>query len=141
MVRICVGFVLLFTAGCATGGVVLPKTYPASGTVVYKGGQPMTGGSVQFNSESDPLLRMIGTIEKDGQFKLTTMKDEAKADGAPEGVYRVFVLPPAVGEARDKVPAGHKGVLPITLPEPFKLGPHENTIKIELPTAPPKAAG
>jgi hypothetical protein len=138
MFRICLAFGLLFTASC-TGGVVLPTTYPATGTVVYKGGQPMTSGSVQFNSDSDPLLRVMGTIEKDGQFKLTTVKDNAKADGAPEGVYRVFVLLAPVSDARDKVPEGHKGMLPIVLPDPFKLGPQENTIKIELPTGPPRS--
>jgi hypothetical protein len=140
MLRICVGCVLLFAAGCA-GGAALPKTYPAVGTVVYKGGQPMTGGTVQFNSDTDPLLRVVGTIEKDGQFKLATTRDDAKADGAPEGVYRVFVIPPAVSDARDKVPEGHKGALPIVLPDPYRIGPRENTIKIELPTGPPKAVG
>jgi hypothetical protein len=82
----------------------------------------------------------MGAIGKDGSFALTTVKDTAKADGAPEGTYRVLVLPPMVSDARDKVPEGHKAPLPIELPQPYKLEARENTnIKIELPTGPPRS--
>jgi hypothetical protein len=128
---------LMLAAGC-TPAVVLPKTYPASGSVAYKGGQPMTGGSVHFVSADDPLLRVMGTIGQDGSFTLTTVKDTAKADGAPEGTYRVLVQPPMVSDARDKVPDGHKAMIPTELPRTYKLEARENTgIKIELPMGRP----
>jgi hypothetical protein len=139
MLRVAPLVLLMLAAGC-TPAVVLPKTYPASGSVVYKGGKPMTGGAVQFMSADDPLLRVMGTIGKDGSFTLSTVKDTAKADGAPEGTYRVLVQPPMVSDARDKVPEGHKAVIPTELARPFKLEARENTaIKIELPTSPPRS--
>jgi hypothetical protein len=139
MLRFFPAALLIFTIGC-TPAVVLPKTYPASGSVVYKGGKPMTGGLIHFLSADDPLMRVMGTIANDGSFTLTTVKDTAKADGAPEGTYRVLVQPPMASDARDKVPDGHKAVLPIELPQPVKLEPRENTaIKIDLPTGPPRS--
>jgi hypothetical protein len=139
MLRFSPAALLIFTIGC-TPAVVLPRTYPASGSVVYKGGKPMTGGSVQFLSADDPLMRVMGTIANDGSFTLTTVKDTAKADGAPEGTYRVLVQPPMVSDARDKVPEQHKGVIGIDLPSPVKLEARANTsIKVELPTSPPRS--
>ena len=133
MLRVLLAGLFLFAAGCAGGGVVLPRTYPVKGTVVFKGGKPMTAGTVQFNSADDPLLRVMGTIGPDGTFTLTTVKDNAKADGAPAGEYRVLVIPPMVSDARDKVPAGHKGVAPIDLPKRYRIEERDNTISIELP--------
>ena len=51
----------------------------------------------------------------------------------------MLVLPPAAGGTRDKVPADHKGALPIALPEKYKLEARENGIKIELPTGSPRS--
>jgi hypothetical protein len=98
----------------------------------------MTGGSVQLISTDDPLLRVMGTIETDGRFTLSTTRDSARADGAPEGLYNVHVVPAAVSDPRGNVPAGHKGVIPIVLPQPLRIEARENTLKIELTTAPPR---
>jgi hypothetical protein len=120
---------LLFAVGCGPAG--LPKTYPANGTVVYKGGRPMKGGSVQFTSTQDPGLKVIGAIGDDGTFALTTIRDQARADGAPEGEYRVTVLPPLQGE--------HKGLPPIMLPQTYKVGTTDNQFKIQLNVPPPRS--
>lgn len=124
------GVSLLFALGCGSSAG-LPKTYPANGTVVYKGGQPMKGGSVQFTSTQDPGLQVIGAIGDDGTFALTTIRDQARADGAPEGEYRVTVLPPLQGE--------HKGLPPIMLPQTYKVGTTDNQFKIQLNVPPPRS--
>jgi hypothetical protein len=121
---------VLPACGC-NSSVGLPKTYPAAGSVVYKDGTPMKGGSVQFTSNADPLLRVVGEIQPDGTFRLETIKDKARATGAPEGEYRVSVQPPLQGE--------HRGVPPVALPKPYKVEPHDNQFKIELSTPPPRS--
>jgi hypothetical protein len=138
MVRLIPGVLLVFAVGC--GGAGLPRTYPAGGVVVYKGGQPLKGGSIQFESADDPLLRVIGTIEPDGHFTLTTIKDAAKAEGAPAGDYKVIVQPPSASDPRGDAPAGHKGVAPITLPKTYRVEANDNnTLRIELPLTAPKS--
>jgi len=124
---------LLGGAGCGSAPA-LPKGYPARGTVVYAGGQPMKGGSIQFECATDPLLHAVGEIDEKGAFSLRTVKD-AVADGAPEGDYQVIVrpAPPASGD----VLAAHKGVRPITLEETYKVEAKDNTFKIVLPIAAP----
>jgi hypothetical protein len=122
--------VAVLVVGC-NSSAGLPKTYPAGGSVVYKGGQPMKGGSIQFSSLANAELRIIGPIGDDGTFKLETVRDRARADGAPEGEYQVMVIPPLQGD--------HKGSPPIILPRPYKVEPKENQFKIELPIPPPRA--
>jgi hypothetical protein len=129
---------LLFMAGC-TSGPALPPTYPASGTVVYADGKPMNGGSVQFTSSADPQLRVVGTVDANGGFTLATLKDNRRADGAPEGEYKVTVFPPSLTDPRGGVAEGHKGVLPIALPKPYRIEAGTNSIRIELPSGPRKS--
>jgi hypothetical protein len=125
---------LLCALGCSSGGPPLPKTYPAAGIVVFKSGKPMTGGSLELTTTEDTLLRVVGTIDSDGHFTLSTRKDNSRADGAPAGEYRVMVQPPLVTDARGGIDAAHKGVPAITLPAPLRLDAKENTnLRIELP--------
>lgn len=126
---------VLGTAGCSNAPA-LPKGYPAKGTVVYQGGQPMKGGAILFNNAGDPLLRVLGEIDENGAFKLRTIKD-AEADGAPEGEYQVVVHLPRPVHAPGDVLAAHKGADPITLEETYKVEAKENTFKIVLPIGPP----
>lgn len=114
----------------------LPKTYSASGTVVYKGGKPMTGGSIEFRSADDPLMRIVSEIGDDGGFKLRTAKDQLHNEGAPEGTYEVIIQPPPVTDSRDGVGQA-RGVDPITLKDKYKVEAKDNTYKIELPVGPP----
>ena len=124
------GFAVLSVLAAGCGGVKLPKTYPAGGSVLYKGGQPMKGGAVQLTSEQDKELRVTGQIKEDGSFELETLKDKKKAAGAPEGDYQVIVLPPLQGE--------HKGAPPISVPGTRKIEAKENSLKIELSVPPPR---
>jgi hypothetical protein len=133
MARFVFGAVLLLGISC-TSGSGLPTTYPAGGKVITKEGKPLNGGSIEFTTATDPLLRVIGTIGGDGTFTLTTIKDNARADGAPPGEYRVRVQPPPVNDPRGGVAAAHKGVPPITLPTLYRLEAKANPdIKIALP--------
>jgi hypothetical protein len=129
---------LLLVTGCTGGGPTLPRTHPAGGSLRYQDGKPAAGASIQFNSATDPLLRIIGTAGDDGAFTLTTVKDAAQADGAPEGDYKVIISLPLANDPRGNAPAGHKGVPPIVLDKTYRVEAKDNTFKIDLPIASPK---
>lgn len=127
---------LLFGAAGCSPAPTLPKSFPARGTVVYKGGQPVKGGTIEFKSDADPLLRVVGQIDDHGAFRLTTIKD-AQTDGAPEGEYTVIVTPPRPAHAPGDMAAAHRPITPIALEQTYKVEAKENTFKIELPMPPP----
>jgi hypothetical protein len=112
----------LCAAGCIKGSS-LPKTYPVTGSVVYKGGRPVAGGAIQFTS-SDPSYSVTGDINDDGTFRLQTFKDNDKASGAPEGEYKVIVQPP--------IGTDQRGVAAIPLPKPYKVEAKDNQFVIEV---------
>jgi hypothetical protein len=120
--------IVLLLAAILVGGCKsskLPKTFPASGTVAWKSGQPLKGGSIQFRSEANPDLRVVGKIQDDGSFTLETILERQKVTGAPDGEYEVSVIPPLEGE--------HKGVPPISVPGRFKVVPGgENSFTIQI---------
>lgn len=72
-----------------------PKTYPVTGKVIYKGGQPLTGGAVAFTqpNSTDGSTSVAGRIQDDGSFALETMVDTIKVAGAPPGDYQVNITP------------------------------------------------
>ncbi len=85
-------------AGC--GGPEFPKTYPLSGTVLLPDGKPLQSGMIEFESVSDPNLRAIGEIEKDGTFaRVHTYKSNGReVEGLVEGEHRVRIEVPAPDE-------------------------------------------
>lgn len=92
----------------------------------------MKGGSIQFTTETDPSIRVVGEIQVDGKFVLNTAKDKTVLKGAPEGEFRVIVMPPLGGDAVGGAPSGHKGALPIALNKLVRIEPKENELKIEV---------
>jgi hypothetical protein len=110
---------LVGIGGC---GSSMPKTYPAKGKVVFKGGKPVTDGRIQFQSVSDPQIKAVGEIDKDGSFFLTTYVADRNVRGAPAGPYRVAVEL----ERPTKV---------VALPDAYTVEPHGNdfTVVIERP--------
>jgi hypothetical protein len=110
---------LVGIGGCGSG---MPKTYPAKGKVVFKGGKPVTDGRIQFQSVSAPQIKALGEIDKDGSFSLTTYVAERNVRGAPAGPYRVAVEL----ERPTKV---------VALPDAYTVEPHGNdfTVVIERP--------
>lgn len=113
--------------GIALGGcgekVQLPQTYPVRGRVVYKGGDPMAGGVVQFQARSDPRLLTTGETGADGTFALTTQVGHRKLPGAIAGEHQVTVVPP--------MPAD-QSVEPIILPHPYTVEAKDNFFTIEI---------
>jgi hypothetical protein len=86
---------LLLAAGCGKDTAPLPQTYPVNGKLVVKGGPALTGGTVEFQSQTEPSLMIRGEIKPDATFTLTTRTVAGKeVPGAPEGRYRVTVFPP-----------------------------------------------
>lgn len=107
----------------------LPKGYPAEGTVAYQGGVPLKGGMIEFKSDADPLLRVVGQVDERGEFKLRTIKD-AEADGAPPGEYQVVVTPERAG---GRGLASQKGPTSIVLEKKVTVEEKANRFRIELP--------
>ena len=124
--------VLLLAGGCSSGKA-LPRTYPVTGKVVFADGTPMTGGLVQFKSESNPEVITTGAIQPDGSFTLTTTLDKQQATGALEGPHSALVLPPLADNQR-----GARGLppQPIPLRGPFTVtpdGPNAFTLTVAGP--------
>jgi hypothetical protein len=111
-------------AGCgASGGTPPPRTYPVSGKVFYKGGEPVSGGVIQFQSESDRSLTRLGDIELDGTFELVTLFQNERLQGATVGPYHVTVIP----RMSDNKP------MPIfQLPRSYIVAAEDNSFSIEL---------
>ena len=86
------GFLLAWTAGC--GGPRMPKTHPLKGRVVFKGGQPVSQGSLAFSAET-PEGRWHGSaaLAPDGTFTevMTVGPDNKPAPGLVEGEHRVRI--------------------------------------------------
>ena len=100
----------------------LPETFPVSGKVVSRTGQPLAGGSIQFQSRVDPAISAIGEIDSDGSFSLFTHVDGNKLPGTIEGPHDVTVIP----ESDDQPQA------PATLRKPYSVLPQENELTITL---------
>lgn len=85
---------LLVASGCKE------PTYPVSGKVVFKDGQPAAVGvAVVFESTKEPYTRAMGVIQPDGSFRLSTDRPD---NGAMRGPHRVSILPMACdGSGRD----------------------------------------
>jgi hypothetical protein len=75
----------LAPAGC---GPQRLKTYPVEGRVVFSDGSPVHTGSVEFRSRNHDV-RAHGSIDRDGNFRLTTYRPE---DGAVAGEHDCVVV-------------------------------------------------
>lgn len=86
--------VCLFGAAGCSSDPALPKTYPLRGKVVFKGGAPLTGGSISFESTTgEPAWRAGGAIGPDGTFsEVSTLGPNGQElKGIVEGEHRVKV--------------------------------------------------
>lgn len=135
--RIPLGAVLIVTlCGCGdqqgdSTSDDIPSTYKVRGTVLQANGQPLLGGEVEFHSDKNSDLTVMGTVGSDGKFSLRTNSSSGRSEGAPEGTYRVTVMPQiAQGEGNDiqDVPQ------PITVPGTFTVkASDDNNFTIKLP--------
>ena len=107
------------------GGGSIPKTYKVTGKVIHKGGKSVKDGGVQFSSLTDSSFTVSGDLAEDGSFTLHTIKGRERADGAPEGEYKVTILMPQSSDQR--------GVPAIELPKRYKVEPKDNDFVLEIP--------
>ena len=92
--RFYLALVLLTAAGLLTGcgGDGTPPTYTVKGKVVYKATQqPVTQGTVLFESASTPKVQASGEIQPDGTFELAS---DLGKPGTVAGEHRVLIQPP-----------------------------------------------
>jgi len=108
---------VLLTVGCAGGK--MPKTHEVKGTVTYKDGKVLEGGSVRLQSQGASDVTISGDIGPDGKFTVSTIGTEGKTTGAPEGQYTLSVTAP-MGADRS-VPA-----LIVTKPSSVTVKPGES---------------
>jgi hypothetical protein len=80
--------------GCQRQKGNQPQMFPVKGRVVYKNGEPLPGGKVQFQSRSDPSLSIFGDIQTDGRFSLFTLVKNRKLAGAVPGEHQVQIVGP-----------------------------------------------
>ena len=78
-------------AGCTPKGPTLPGTVPVKGKILLPGGQPLTGGRLEFIPDiKPPGFDGFAGVNKDGTFIVQTFKGD---DGVVPGVYTVVVTP------------------------------------------------
>jgi hypothetical protein len=80
-------------AGC-TPKAQLPKLVPVRGKVVFRDGGPLTGGTIQFQSQQRLDVVASSVIGADGSFELSSFISGARAPGAVPGLHRVIIEPP-----------------------------------------------
>lgn len=114
--RLCVLSLLAGTILMGCGGPSMPKTHPLKGKVIFKGGKPVSGGSLAFESVTGEG-RWFGStvIGPDGTFTevMTVRPDNKAAPGLVEGQHRVRIDlgrggDPAEGGARVRLPAKYQ---------------------------------
>jgi hypothetical protein len=83
---------LALGAGCTSDKT--PRTYPVKGKVVYKSNQqPLTVGTVLFESVSEPKIQASGEVQPDGTFELAS---DLGKPGTVAGEHRVLIQPPVL---------------------------------------------
>jgi hypothetical protein len=82
--------------GCGGPRATSLNTYPVTGVVRYKSGDPLKGGSIQLQPTDGAPYSLRGDIQpQDGSFSLFSFLEGGKRkSGAVPGEYRVIVVPP-----------------------------------------------
>jgi hypothetical protein len=101
------------------------------GRVAYENGKPVAGGAIQFIPLKDLALTISGKIDGDGNFSLQTIKEGTAKPGAPEGEYRVTIVP--------SVPSRRQRIQPYTLAKTERVGARVNQFAFAIP--PPEKTG
>jgi hypothetical protein len=90
--------------GCSDGRL---PTFPVSGRVVFSDGSPVHTGTIEFRSR-EHAVQARGTIDHDGNFRLTTYKEN---DGAVAGTHDCVVTQLVVMEGATDFQPSLKGVV------------------------------
>ena len=118
--------VILTAAGAVGCGSAIPPTYPIKGRASYRNGQPVSKGTIEFQSQENSAVRAAGEIGSDGTFSVRTFLEAHEAAGAVAGPHRVIVEPANL----------RPGEPPIVLPEPIIVEPRENVIELRVDRPP-----
>jgi hypothetical protein len=85
---------LLLLTGCGSGdGTSAPKTFSVTGTVFWRKGEPVRGGTIEFQPTTGAQRNSTAEIGDDGTFTLRTLHSGQKLPGAQPGPHRVTVIP------------------------------------------------
>lgn len=96
----------------------LPTVYKVQGKVLDAAGQPVSGGTLQFESLAAQNMVAIGEVQPDGTFEIRTMVDGHKLSGAVAGQQRVTYIP-----ASTQAPGGTG---PVVLKQTLEVKPQDN---------------
>lgn len=84
--------------GCQSG-TSLPPTYPVTGKVAWKGGDPLVEGGILLTSVADPNIVASGNVVK-GEFSVFTLLDNRRVPGAIAGEHMIRIsLPQGADQA------------------------------------------
>lgn len=116
--------IAVLSAGCDGA----PKTYPVTGKVTLKGGRPLVGALVEFEtSVGGKRVTAHGETKEDGTYQL---QSPGLGEGAVAGQHKIIVSPPG----RD--PGNFGGAPPATFDRRFQsyaTTPLNFTVKPEGP--------
>jgi len=87
-------YLILFAGAVALAGCGGAKTFPVTGKVTLKGGKPLAGALVEFETTQEGGKRVTarGETKDDGSYALETPE---LGSGAVAGEHKVIVSPPA----------------------------------------------
>ena len=93
--RIALLFVCLALIGCSSKKEdPAPATYSVAGRVVHPDGSAYTGGgTIEFNAVDASDNRALGTIDAEGNFKLSIIGKKGQQEGAPAGFFTATIVP------------------------------------------------
>lgn len=119
---------LMLLVGCQKPAPPAIETHAVTGTVTFKDGSPLSGGTIQFMSVADSTLNMSATTGPDGSFTLQTVHGNQNLQGAIAGPCQVMLVYPQSGTPIPNI---------VTLPRPYEVRPEQNNFEIKLDLPPP----
>lgn len=136
--RVVAVLAVVATAGCSGDP---DPCYPVRGVLVYEDGQPakeLVGGSVTFTPLEQGRKISSATIEEDGTFVLSSMRD---SDGAVAGKHQAVIEPPGLEDQDDDSPSRRPLpaiIDPASAAQEVTVEPKSNDITITVKKAAPK---
>ncbi|HEV3384348.1 MAG TPA: hypothetical protein VG097_06005 [Gemmata sp.] len=125
-------FASVLCVGCGSSGdqPTFPELSPVHG-LVKRGGQPVSGGMIQFSPEPNtPEFLINSPVGGDGTYSLSTVRTTDRGgerkSGAPAGSYKIRYTPPT--NTKDVA-----ALAPVEMMEMVSIKPGDNELTIELP--------
>jgi len=109
--------------GCGRNSEPLPDTFAVEGLLTDPTGTPVTDGMIMFQSPDNAEHASQGEIQSDGRFRLYTLVDGERIDGARPGDYRATYYP-RMSKAQNENP--------IPIGQSYTVESDENLFEIKL---------